>query len=99
MSDEAYPELGQFLGGYFHEDSYLYGDSWERILDHYLQDAGDGHAAMVELDRLLATTAGDDDDLHRQLRRIGLNYLLPDGLDERTWLTAVRARLERAQLS
>lgn len=99
MSEEAYPELGQFLGGYFHEDHGLYGDSWESILDHYLQDAGDGAAAVVELDRLLAATTGDDADLHRQLRRIGLNYLLPDALDERTWLTAVRDRLERAQLS
>jgi hypothetical protein len=94
VSDEDYPELGQFLGGYFHEDHGLYGDTWQEIVDYYVADFGPNsrREAVAELDRLLAAN-GDDLQLDQALAAVGLAYLLPDGLDARTWLTAVRDRL------
>lgn len=89
---ERYPELRQFLGGYFHEDSGERGDSWEAVVDSYVQERSRPRQiqALEELETLLAVA--DDEAVERSVDELGVAYL-PDPLTARQWLSAVQRRL------
>jgi hypothetical protein len=91
MTSPRYPELDQFLGGYFHEDFASYAPTWEGVVDFYAGETSlmRRQRAVDELDALLAEA---DEEIAAALEAIYVSYL-PDPMTTREWLRAVRDRL------
>jgi hypothetical protein len=52
MENNPYPYLDQLLGGYFHQDAYVDGDTDESILANYIQTSWDYQRLGVRADIL-----------------------------------------------
>lgn len=94
--EEYFPELGQLLGGYFHQDfSYEYS-SYREALEDYLRGnpEGDLRQALDEIPQLLAM-AETDQELGRAVAALGMGVSPPDGVVLRQWLVDVSHVIER----
>jgi CdiI immunity protein len=95
-----YPELSQFLGGYFHQDWGLEANDWQGIVEHYRseQNLEEREAAASEIDRLLLEPMNTDQLGTYLFRELHCYYLpRPDlgGPDVREWLRQVAVALRR----
>ena len=94
----AFPQLGQFLGGDFHQDWVIDRGRWEEVVDDFIAESPRSLVleCAAELRDLLA--AGfTDTELTGMLERLGgmvepsAAHMRPDG-----WLQAVLAQLSAA---
>jgi CdiI immunity protein len=91
----AFPQLRQFLGGYFHQDWVVEHATWEEVVDDFIADSP-RHAVLEcasELRDLLAAEFSDG-ELAIVLERLGCS-VDASALDLRTgeWLRLVLERL------
>jgi CdiI immunity protein len=88
-----FPELREFLGGYFHQDC----DPDDGVnIREYLQDVSSEHAALLraELD-VLFTFGLDEDQVFALVRNYGCDWSArARGLTTTDWLRSVRERLD-----
>ncbi len=91
----ACPNLGQFLGAYFHQDWGEDGARWETVADEFVTESPSSvvAATATELAGVLAA-ALTDAELAGVLRELGAN-VVPGAFDmtATTWLAAVLQRL------
>jgi len=91
MSSQSFPSFAQFLGGWFHQDFDLDGDTLEGIVANYKEatDAAEVQAAKQEVDSFLAQSGADID-------RAFVEVFSPDvdpagwGLTTKEWLERIR---------
>jgi CdiI immunity protein len=91
----AFPQLRQFLGGYFHQDWVVEHATWEEVVDDFVAESP-RHAVLEcasELRDLLAPEFGDA-ELATVLERLGCS-VDPSAVRLRTgeWLRLVLERL------
>ena len=97
MGRTRYEALGHFLGGWFHQDFDIEGETWEEVVDAYLRSATTHDAAAVarDVDAFLADAGPGADEAFARVFR-------PDvepagfGLTPSGWLVALAARLRAA---
>ncbi|MEZ0339173.1 contact-dependent growth inhibition system immunity protein [Mycobacterium sp. pV006] len=89
-------ELSQFLGAYFHQDWDLEADSWEGLVDIYVDD----HPVVDQL-RTLADELDEVRDSrpeqplqHFFIRTVGVDYN-PEPVPYKEWLGQISDRLRR----
>ncbi len=91
----AFPQLRQFLGGYFHQDWVVEHATWEEVVDDFIAESP-RHAVLesaAELRDLLAAELSDD-DLATVLERLGCSVdPLALHLSTGEWLRHVLERL------
>jgi len=95
-AETAYPELFQFLGGYFHQDWALDATTPTEVVRGFLAEAPTEQVAGVvaEVDRLLAGEPSDAALARVVYEELGCDYdPTPDGVSVRDWLRHVRASL------
>ncbi len=91
----AFPQLRQFLGGYFHEDWIVEHARWDEVVDDFIAESP-RHAVLesaAEMRDLLGAEFGDR-ELATVLERLGCS-VDASALDLRTgdWLRLVLERL------
>jgi contact-dependent growth inhibition (CDI) system CdiI-like immunity protein len=92
---ESFPNLWQFLGGYFHQDWMHDASDPDDIIKVFVNDSSNDVLASVrtELNKLLNQDLSDA-DLRELLTKLGCYVHYPAfGMTAREWLTQVRARL------
>ncbi|GGH07014.1 contact-dependent growth inhibition system immunity protein [Silvibacterium dinghuense] len=94
---EHYPHLDALLGGYFHQDFDLFGDTLAEILATYREDtsAEERAATRADIERFLGTYGPEAQAVNEALERIfkpGVIIEGWDGLNATQWLEEV-ARL------
>lgn len=94
----SYPQLRQFLGGYFHQDWPLESGRWEDVADDFVAESTRSAVAQTadELRSLLAEGFSDE-ETEAVLEGLGCNvdpaaFQLGPG----AWLEALRTRITRA---
>jgi hypothetical protein len=91
----AYPQLHQFLGGYFHQDWAEDGDAWQPVVDDFSAESPGSVVVdtAAELRALLGAGFADI-DLAVMLERLG-GSVVPSafGMTATSWLGAVLQRL------
>ena len=94
----SYPQLRQFLGGYFHQDWPLDSGRWEDVADEFVAESTRSSVAQTadELRSLLAERLSDE-ATEAVLEGLGCN-VNPAAfhLGARAWLEALEARVSRA---
>jgi len=91
MSEHPYPHLNELIGGWFHQDFDLAGETLEEILSSYRNGSSPEHraATSAEISRLL-----DDEsiDLDRDFQPLFEPGVLPAqwSLTTRDWLLRLR---------
>ncbi|MFG2788761.1 contact-dependent growth inhibition system immunity protein [Streptomyces sp. NPDC048419] len=95
--NERFPELGQLLGGYFHQDFSDFYDSHDEALDEYISEVlpEDQAKAAQEIRELLAMVTSDQ-ELKTATAALGLSYSPPRGMSHRQWLQHIRQRITEA---
>ncbi|CAG2156762.1 hypothetical protein D3C81_1055650 [compost metagenome] len=65
---KRYPELGQLIGGYFHEDYDLFGDNFGEVMDAYIEGSSPDDRAQVlkEIERFQTDNAGQLEAAYRK---------------------------------
>ncbi|WP_122619044.1 contact-dependent growth inhibition system immunity protein [Streptomyces sp. Tu 4128] len=93
-----FPELNQFLGGYFHQDFFEEYTSYSAAVDDYLTGA-----SVSERDQLvrdisdLLSLATTDRELKQATSILGMDVSLPSGTGIRPWLRNVQNAVSRHQ--
>jgi hypothetical protein len=93
-----YPQLRQFLGGYFHQDWPLDSGRWEDVADDFVAESTRSSVAQTadELRSLLAQRFSDE-ETEAVLEGLGCNVdPAAFHLGARAWLEAVQGRITRA---
>ncbi|MGY6023156.1 contact-dependent growth inhibition system immunity protein [Streptomyces spinosirectus] len=95
--DERFPELGQLLGGYFHQNFPDFYGSRDEALDEYIAELPreDREKTAQEIKELL-DIAQSEQELDTATSALGLGLLPPDGMTLRQWLEFVRQRISPA---
>lgn len=91
----SYPQLRQFLGGYFHQDWPLESERWEEVADDFVAESTRSSIAQTEDElRSLLTAEWSDEEIEAVLEGLGCN-VNPAAfqLGARAWLEALQARL------
>ena len=87
-------DLYQFLATNFHQDWDLEADTWEGVVDNYVDEdpsAEQLRKLAAEIDDLLASRV--EESLREFLvRKVGVDYL-PDPLSYHRWLSEIASRL------
>ena len=96
ISNEEYPALTQFFGGYFHQDWDLEAAEWQGLVRNFCDAACHEQIAVVysELGKLLAE-AQDERDLSVVLfSQLGCAYdPTVDGISLRDWIEEIQRQL------
>lgn len=92
--DERFPQLGQLLGGYFHQNFSHFYDSYDEALDEHVREVPPEDRAQTaqEITELLVMVTSDQ-ELHTATTALGLGLLPPDGMSLRQWLEHIRHRI------
>jgi CdiI immunity protein len=94
----SYPQLRQFLGGYFHQDWPLDSGRWEDVADEFVAESTRSTVAQTadELRSLLAEGFSDE-ELEAALEGLGGN-VNPAAfhLGAGAWLAGLQGRITRA---
>ncbi|MER6234404.1 contact-dependent growth inhibition system immunity protein [Streptomyces sp. NPDC001663] len=95
--NERFPELGQLLGAYFHQNFSYFYNSRDEALDEYVSESlpEDLAQAARELDELLSMVSSDQ-ELHTAANALGLGLLPPEGMTLRQWLEFIQNRVATA---
>ena len=97
MNDDSISwDLGQFFGAYFHQDFDLEADSWQGVVDMYVDDDPDAEQLRTlaeEIDNL--GQSRPEPELSRFLLDTAGCYYCPDPLPHRDWLSQVAHRLRQ----
>lgn len=93
---ERFPELNQFLGGYFHQDFPVEYASPQEAVDDYLTGASksDRQRLVRDIAQLLAL-APKDRDVQHAASILGMDVSLPAGGGMRQWLADVSGVVSR----
>lgn len=91
-----YPNLDQFLGGYFHEDFLLDAPDAIATVKIFCGEASEEEIRSIASEiRTLLSNVQDERDLGAAVARLGSCYNpQADGLSFRHWLESVAATLE-----
>jgi hypothetical protein len=92
----SYPQLRQFLGGYFHQDWPLDSARWEDVADEFVAESTRSSVAQTadELRGLLAEGLSDD-ELESVVEGLGGNVnTAAFQLGAGAWLAALQARID-----
>jgi len=97
MTRERFHELGQFFGGYFHQDWGLDASDWQSVIRRFVEDASPDEIRMVatQLGMLLSMSV-DDERLHAALLELGCDWTPRDEMSDREWLYAIHNILRSA---
>lgn len=87
---ERFPELNQFIGGYFHQDFLLEYSSFDEATADYLSTATDDvlNQLLDEIRELLSLPCSDT-DLKAATEAFGMGVRPPGGQTFRQWINAV----------
>jgi hypothetical protein len=91
----AFPQLRQFLGGYFHQDWVVEHATWEEVVDDFISESP-RHAVLESASELrdLLVCEFADAELDTVLERLGCSVdPAALGLDTGEWLRLVLERL------
>lgn len=94
----SYPELRQFLGGYFHQDWPLDSGRWEDVADDFVAESTRSSVAQTadEL-RSLLDQQFSDAETEAVLERLGCSVnTAAFQLGARAWLEALEGRITRS---
>lgn len=94
----SYPELRQFLGGYFHQDWPLGSGRWEDVADDFVAESTRSSVAQTadEL-RSLLDQRFSDEETEAVLERLGCSVnTAAFHLGARAWLEALEGRITRS---
>lgn len=95
--NKDYPELQQFLAGYFNQDWMVDHQSASDVIDFYISEASANTLLKVqsELNRLITTQKTEQELQDYLFTEIGCYYYyLNEWEDARTWLRHVASSLE-----
>ena len=95
----AYPDLGQFLGCYFHQDWDADYDTWEEGVQQFMRDATseEVEATRKQLDHLLSRNRDESRIWRNPLHELYCDYdPTADGISYTEWLCQVRDLLNEA---
>ncbi|MFF7853167.1 contact-dependent growth inhibition system immunity protein [Streptomyces sp. NPDC007904] len=93
---ERFPELNQFLGGYFHQDFFEEYTSYKEAVDDYVAEASDDDLNQLARDiSALLTAAAADGGLERATSILGMDVSPPPGSGIRQWLGDVAGIVSR----
>lgn len=92
--NERFPELGQFLGGYLHQNYSEFHASPDDAVHEYATETApeDRAQAAQEITELLAMVAADE-ELRTAASALGLDLLPPEGTSLRQWLEIMGRRI------
>lgn len=99
MRDTDLPHLFAYLGGYWHQDFEINGETIEDVTNVFISDSTEStvRALVDELDRVLSGGSSDE-ELQRSIFDEGPGSITPSGFDysARQWLEALRQHLAKA---
>ncbi|MGY1922789.1 contact-dependent growth inhibition system immunity protein [Pseudomonas tolaasii] len=98
--NQDYPELQQFLAGYFNQDWMDDYDSANDVIDFFISDvsADTLFKVQLELDRLIATRKSEQELQDYLFTNIGCYYYyLSEWENSRTWLKHVALTLKNSK--
>jgi len=97
MNKKRYQELDQLIGGYFHEDYDLIGDTFDEIINAYIEGSSPPDRASVikEIERFKMDNAGKLDAAYRKefIDHIDLSCW---GFTYETFLDEIKKRLTKS---
>ncbi|WP_124429834.1 contact-dependent growth inhibition system immunity protein [Pseudomonas sp. R2-37-08W] len=99
--NQDYPELQQFLAGYFNQDWIDDHDSANDVINFFRSESSDETLTTVQLElaKLISTPKTEQELQHYLLFDIGCYYYYPNEWnDGRTWLKHVASALKNAQI-
>jgi hypothetical protein len=87
-------DAGQFLGGYFHQDWTYDHDSWEDVVDEYVDEVSSEcvHSTGAQIQAMLDGMS--DEELEDVVWRRLACFYNPPTESLRTWLSRVVQRIE-----
>jgi hypothetical protein len=93
--NDNFPNLGEFLGCYFHQDWPCDDESAVAVVERYLREwPSDEVQTVVKEIGLLLEEAKSEEDLRTTVTKLGSYYEVgADGLTYRDWLKSVSERL------
>lgn len=100
--NQDYPELQQFLAGYFNQDWMHDHKSANDVIDFFISDVSADILFQVqsELDSLIKTKKTEQELQDYLFTDIGCYYYYPNEWeDARTWLSHVASALESSKVS
>lgn len=93
---ERFPELNQFLGGYFHQDFFEEYASYSDAVDDYLAGASESDRDQLVRDISdLLSLATTDRELKQAVSILGMDVSPPSGTGIRQWLSDVHGIVSR----
>ncbi|WP_439862662.1 contact-dependent growth inhibition system immunity protein [Pseudomonas antarctica] len=98
--NQDYPELQQFLAGYFNQDWVDDHKSADDVIDFFISDVSANTVLKVqsELDRLITTQKTEQELQDYLFNDIGCYYYyLNNWEDSRTWLRHIASTLESSK--
>ncbi|WP_217253914.1 contact-dependent growth inhibition system immunity protein [Streptomyces sp. AC602_WCS936] len=91
-----FPELNQFLGGYFHQDFFEEYASYSEAVGDYLSGASEGDREQLVRDISdLLSLATTDRELKQATSVLGMDVSPPSGIGIRQWLNDVHDIVSR----
>ncbi|AZF36679.1 hypothetical protein C4J88_1895 [Pseudomonas sp. R4-39-08] len=100
--NQDYPELQQFLAGYFNQDWVDDHNSANEVINFFISESSDETLTTVqlELDKLISTPKTEQELQDFLLSDIGCYYYYPNEWnDGKTWLRHVASELKNGQTS
>ena len=89
--EQQFPDLAAFMGGYFHQDFDINGDTLEAVVAVFVADCDDSlrRHLIADIDRFLATSQGDVEARFQEYFR---PCIIPTGFrpSTREFLLAIR---------
>lgn len=97
MTRDRFYELGQFFGGYFHQDWREDASDWRSVVQGYLEIESPGRirAVATQMGKLLSMDL-EEARLGRTMSDLGNDSSPPPGMTHREWLYAMHGMFKEA---